>query len=67
MDGRDEEAEQVDRSIEEHVKDATDRNELPEPRDEIELAAARVAPASARSRRTTVRQVPEALDPRRSR
>jgi MFS family permease len=37
MHGREEEAEQVVRSIEEHVKDTTDRNELPEPRDEIEL------------------------------
>ena len=37
MHGREEEAEQVVRSIEEHVKEATDRNELPEAREEIEL------------------------------
>ena len=37
MHGREEEAEQVVHSIEEHVKEATDRNELPEAREEIEL------------------------------
>jgi MFS family permease len=37
MHGREEEAERVVSSIEEHVKDSTDRNELPEARDEIEL------------------------------
>jgi MFS family permease len=37
MHGREEEAERVVSSIEEHVKEATDRNELPEARDEIEL------------------------------
>jgi MFS family permease len=35
--GRNDEAEQVVGGIEEHVKDATDRNELPEARDELEL------------------------------
>ena len=37
MHGREEEAEQVVSSIEEHVKEATDRSELPEAQDEIEL------------------------------
>jgi MFS family permease len=37
MHGREDEAERVVASIEEHVKDSTDRSELPEVRDEIEL------------------------------
>jgi hypothetical protein len=37
MHGREEEAERVVASIEEHVRDSTGRNELPEARDEIEL------------------------------
>jgi hypothetical protein len=37
MHGRNEEAERVVAGIEEHVKEVTDRNELPEATDEIEL------------------------------